>query len=147
LQAAVELVAKTTLPMRLGHFFCLSLLQDGQTIQSSCGRDEYHVSTTCAPGMTVAATGRLSVVDIDFALHDGAAVPGPVVSDIGNSHVIRIRLRTNRFLSVADLSLSTDVRICLDGCSRNFSPEDVITGSSTPGVYFFEAQVAAPVQS
>lgn len=122
----LELIAARPLDLSIGTFFETWLAAADGTVRRSLGRDEYHLTLRIEAGGRLAATGRTYVCQFDRAGAEmgknEALAARPV--DLGDlpTGLLLLALRTNRFLSLADLQESAALRLIIGGEDRGLLP-------------------------
>jgi len=115
LKLGLELLASRTESLRLGTFFELWIATPEGTIRRSLGRDEYHLGLTIQAGRRLAGTGRTHTCQLDLE----AAEMGPnqarpaslVQADVAPGEPVVLGIRTNLFISLADLVSGSRIRV------------------------------------
>lgn len=115
----LELVAARPLDLSIGTFFETWLAAADGTVRRSLGRDEYHLSLRIEAGGRLAATGRTYVCQFDRASAEmgrNEALPARPV-DLGEvpPGLLLLALRTNCFLSLAELQEGAALRLIVGG--------------------------------
>jgi hypothetical protein len=146
LKVGLELVAQTTLSLKLGTFFETWLSQVDGLIKRSLGRDEYHLDVRVERGNLIAATGRIHLCQVDTAaiglgpIHASPCVT--VTVDIPPGSPIFLNIRTNAFLELSALRSGCRFRLVTDrplnGLAFSLENPDVLTELVGPGRFLME---------
>lgn len=146
MKVGLELVAQTTLSLKLGTFFETWLSQVDGFIKRSLGRDEYHLDVTVERGNLIAATGRIHLCQLDTAvigLGPIHASPCNTLSvDLPPGSPLFLNIRTNAFLELSAVRLGCRFRLVtdrpLDGLEFSLDNPDILTELVGPGRFLME---------